>query len=102
MKIAFKIFLLLAVVGYIAYAVPRFAGQVENRTCEGISIEIIDSIPVPEGFVTEAYVRSVLSRNKLSPEGMKLKNIDLGMIENLMLEESHIERATCLLLATFF
>lgn len=95
MKIAFKIFLLLAVVVYIAYAVSRFAGQVENRTCEGISIEIIDSIPIPEGFVTEAYVRSVLSRNKLSPEGMKLKNIDLGMIENLMLEESHIERATC-------
>lgn len=95
MKIAFKIFLLLAVVGYIAYAVPNFAGQVENRTCEGISIEIIDSIPIPEGFITDEYIHSVLTRNNISPEGMKLRDIDLGKIEQLMLEESHIERATC-------
>jgi len=95
MKIAFKIFLLLAVVGYIAYAIPNFAGQVENRTCEGISIEIIDSIPIPEGFITDEYIHSVLTRNNISPEGMKLRDIDLGKIEQLMLEESHIERATC-------
>lgn len=95
MKIAFKIFLLLAVVGYIAYAVPNFAGQVENRTCEGISIEIIDSIPISEGFITDEYIHSVLTRNNISPEGMKLRDIDLGKIEQLMLEESHIERATC-------
>ena len=96
MKTAFKIILLLAVVGYIVFAIQHFSDQAENRVCEGVSIEIFDdSIPTPKGFVTEAYIRSVLTRNKISPEGMKLRDIDLGKVEQLMLEESHIERATC-------
>ena len=95
MKTAFKIFMLLAVVGYLIFAVCRFGEHAENRTCEGICVEIIDSIPIPEGFVTEAYIRSVLTRNKISPEGMKIRDINLEQIEQLMYEESHIERAIC-------
>ncbi len=93
MKTAIKIFLLLAVVGYLVVAVWKFSGQAEDRTCEGIRVEIIDSIP--DGFITDEYVRSILTRNKLSPEGMKISDVSLEQIEQLMLEESHIERATC-------
>ena len=65
MKTAFKIFLLLAVVGYLVVAIWKFGGEAEDRTCEGVRVEIIDSIP--DGFITE----------------------------QLMLEESHIESASC-------
>lgn len=93
MKIAFKIFLLLAVVGYLVFAVWKFAGEAENRICEGVTVEIIDSIP--DGFISDEYIRSVLTRNKISPEGMKIRDINLERIEQLMLEESHIESASC-------
>lgn len=93
MKTALKIFLLLAVVGYLVVAVWKFGGQAEDRTCEGVRVEIIDSIP--DGFITGEYIRSILTRNKISPEGMKICDVNLEKIEQLMLEESHIERASC-------
>ena len=93
MKTAFKIFLLLAVVGYLVFAVWKFSYKAEDRICEGVNVEIIDSIP--DGFITDEYIRSILTRNKISPEGMKISEINLEQIERLMLEESHIERASC-------
>lgn len=93
MKTAFKIFLLLAVVGYLIFAVWKFSYKAENRICEGVCVEIIDSIP--DGFITNEYIRSILTRNKISPEGMKICDINLEQIEQLMLEESHIESASC-------
>ena len=93
MKTAIKIFLLLAVVGYLVIAVWKFSGQAEDRICEGVRVEIIDSIP--DGFITDEYVRSILTRNKIAPQGMKICDVNLEQIEQLMLEESHIERASC-------
>lgn len=93
MKTAFKIFLLLAIAGYLVVAVWKFASQAEDRICEGVSVEILDSIP--DGFITDAYIRSILTRNKISPEGMRISDINLEQIEQLMLEESHIESASC-------
>ena len=93
MKTAFKIFLLLAVVAYLVIAVWKFGAQAEDRICEGVSIEIPDSIP--SDFVTADYIRSILSRNNISPEGMKISAINLEQIEGLMLDDSHIERASC-------
>ena len=93
MKTAFKIFLLLAVVGYLVFAIWKFGGEAEDRTCEGVRVEIIDSIP--DGFITADYVRSLLTKNKISPQGMKISTINLEQIEQLMLEESHIESASC-------
>ena len=93
MKIAFKIFLLLAVVGYLIFAIWKFSFKAEERVCEGVMVEINDSIT--DGFINEDYIRSILTQNKISPEGMKIKDINLEQIEQLMLEESHIERASC-------
>lgn len=93
MKTAIKIFLLLAVVGYLVMAVWKFSGQAEDRLCEGVRVEIIDSIP--DGFITAGYIRSLLTRNKISPQGMKISQVNLEQIERLLLEESHIEQASC-------
>lgn len=93
MKTAFKIFLLLAIAGYLVVAVWKFASQAEDRICEGVNVEILDSIA--DGFVTESYIRSLLTRNNISPEGMKMSEINLEQIEELMLGESHIESANC-------
>ena len=93
MKTVFKIFLLLAIAGYLVVAVWKFASQAEDRICEGVNVEILDSIA--DGFITESYIRSLLTRNNISPEGMKMSEINLEQIEELMLGESHIESANC-------
>ena len=93
MKTAFKIFLLLAIAGYLVVAVWKFASQAEDRICEGVNVEILDSIA--DGFITESFIRSLLTRNNISPEGMKMSEINLEQIEELMLGESHIESANC-------
>ena len=93
MKTAFKIFLLLAIAGYLVVAVWKFASQAEDRICEGVNVEILDSIA--DGFITESYIRSLLTRNNISPEGMRISEINLEQIEELMLGESHIESANC-------
>lgn len=93
MKTAIKIFLLLAVVSYLVVALCKFSGQAEDRVCAGVRVEIIDSIP--DGFITGNYVRSILTRNKISPEGVKINEVNLERIEQLLLEESHIEQANC-------
>ncbi|MCH5168396.1 MAG: cell division protein FtsQ [Prevotellaceae bacterium] len=93
MKIVFKIFLLLAVVVYLVVAVLKFGAQAEDRICEGLYIEIPDSIP--SDFVTEDYIRSILTANHISPEGMKISAINLEQIEKLILDDSHIEHASC-------
>ena len=93
MKTAFKIFMLLAVVVYLVVAIRWFSDQAENRICEGVSVEIIDTIQ--EGFITDEYIRSILTKNKISPKGMKIRDINLEQIEQLMFKESHIERASC-------
>ena len=93
MKTAFKIFLLLAIAGYLVVAVWKFASQAEDRICEGVNVEILDSIA--DGFITESFIRSLLTRNNISPEGMKMSEINLEQIEELMLGESHIESASC-------
>lgn len=93
MKTAFKIFMLLAVVAYLAYAILGLSDPAEDRICKGVNIEIIDTIQ--EGFITDDYIRSILTNNKISPEGMKIRDINLEQIEQLMLNESHIERASC-------
>lgn len=93
MKTAFKIFLLLAIAGYLVVAVWKFASQAEDRICEGVNVEILDSIA--DGFITESFIRSLLTRNNISPEGMRISEINLEQIEEVMLGESHIESANC-------
>ena len=44
MKTVLKLLLLVAVLGYLVIAVWRFGGQAEERICEGIRVEIIDSM----------------------------------------------------------
>lgn len=93
MKTAIKILLLLSVVGYLVVALWKFSDKAEDRICEGVRVEITDSIP--DGFITPDYIRSLLTRNNISPEGMKISEVNLEQIEQLLHEESHIESSSC-------
>lgn len=93
MKTAFKILLLLLVVGYLVFAVAKFGRQAEDMTCEGVLIEMPDSIV--GDFVTEDHIRGILRTNDISPEGQKISAINLEQIEELMLADTHIQEASC-------
>lgn len=93
MKTAIKIFLLTAVVGYLIFAVVRFGRQTEDRICEGITIELPDNNL--GDLVNESYIRAILMRNSISPEGQKIGAINLEQIEEIICADSHIDSASC-------
>lgn len=93
MKTVFKIFLLLAVTGYLIFAIVKFAQPAEDHVCEALDIEITDSLS--DDFVTEDYVNSILAKNNIFVEGQRISQINLEEIETLMQEDAYIEEATC-------
>ena len=93
MKTLLKIVLLLGVAAYLVLAIWMFGADSDDRICEGVTIELPDDADC--GFVDADYVRSILRRHKVSPEGMKIRSISLEQIEEMMLADAHIEHALC-------
>ena len=94
MKTALKLFLLVAICGYLVFALTKLARPAEELTCKAIDISISDSLS-PVRFVTEEYVYGILSQNKVYAEGQKLSNIHLDEIEQILTEDPYIRTASC-------
>lgn len=93
MKTVIKILLLLGVVGYLAFAIVELAKPTEEATCCGVEVIFTDSIQAD--FVQEGDIMNILTKNKVSPEGQQLSQIDISAIENLLRENPYICEALC-------
>lgn len=93
MKTILKILLLLAVAGYLVFAVVKFARPAEDQTCEALDIYITDTLTTD--FVNTDYVHSILSKNKVYVEGQLLKQINIHELEQMLTEDPYIDTATC-------
>ncbi len=93
MKVALKIILLLAVAGYLIFALVKFARPSDERVCLAVDIEIEDSL---EGdFVTSNYIYNILTQHKISAEGQKISQVNIGKIEEILEKDPYIATATC-------
>ena len=93
MKIAIKVILLLLVAGYLVFAIVQFSQRTEERICEGVDIQITDS--VEGGFVTTDYIHNILTKNKIFAEGQKLSSIDIQGLEEILQKDPYIDSARC-------
>lgn len=93
MKTVIKTFLLIGVVGYLIFAVCKFSGQAEERTCEGVVVEVSDNSL--NEMMGEDYIRRILRSNNISPEGNKISSINLQQIEKLIRADTHVDSASC-------
>ena len=98
MKIIIKVLLLISAVGYITFAIMRLSQPAGDVVCNEINIVISDSIE--QSYLRENYVRDLMQKNKISPEGQKISQIDMPGIETALRDDAYISDAKCFHTAT--
>ena len=93
MKIVLKAILLLAIVAYLVWAVVQYARPTEKQVCAGVKVSVRDSSA--STVVSEEYVRAILGRKHISPQGMCLTDISLRSLDSLVAADPYVGSASC-------
>ena len=91
-KIFILLFLLLIIV-YLIIAVTTFNAKPEEQTCEGMELVINDSIDY--GFITKKEVLRLLTKEKISPIGKKMNEINTRQLEDALKKHPLIGEVEC-------
>lgn len=91
-KIFILLFLMLITV-YLVIAVTTFNAKPEEQTCEGMELVINDSIDY--GFITPKEVLRVLTKEKISPIGKKMGEINTRQLEDALKQHPLIGEVEC-------
>ena len=91
-KIFILLFLMLIIV-YLIIAVTTFNAKPEEQTCEGMELVINDSIDY--GFITPKEVLRVLTKEKISPIGKKMGEINTRQLEDALKQHPLIGEVEC-------
>ena len=91
-KIFILLFLMLITV-YLVIAVTTFNAKPEEQTCEGMELVINDSIDY--GFITPKEVLRVLTKEKISPIGKKMGEINTRLLEDALKQHPLIGEVEC-------
>ena len=78
----FILLFLLLIIVYLVIAVTTFNAKPEEQTCEGMELVINDSIDY--GFITPKEVLRVLTKEKISPIGKKMGEINTRQLEDAL------------------
>lgn len=92
-KTLLKTLLLLAVLGYLVFALIKISRPTDEMVCTGVEYILTDSSDM--SLVNKDIVDGILTRNKISPKGKTLADIDIDEIEHKLSQASHIDTAQC-------
>ena len=93
MKTAIKILMLTAVAGYLIFAVATLSHSNDDKICSGIKIVLNDTTRAC--YMTEDYVRDIITQHKIYPEGQKLSQINLNDIETAVKTSPYVDSVLC-------
>lgn len=93
MKVFLRILLLLSLVVYLVFAVTKLNDPVDTQTCSAVNVVVEDSAKA--AFITSQEIRDILTKAKKYPEGEKLSSIDCLAMEQVLLKNPFIDKATC-------
>ena len=91
-KIFILLFLLL-IATYLVIAVTTFNAKPDKQTCEGMELVINDSIDY--GFITEKEILRLLTKEKLSPIGKDMDEINTRLLEDALKKHPLIGEVQC-------
>lgn len=99
MKTAFKIFLILAVAAALVVSFSGiFKHDAEDMICTGMELEVEDSLSL--GLIDKDEVLDIMKKEKISFEGKKISDINIGQIEQRISESEYIDTVTCAISAS--
>ena len=93
MRKIFPIVVLTLLVGYIAFASVAFCHSPEGQLCEGVKLEISDSLKT--GFMTSRDIISTLAKKGLDPTGKPLDEVSLSAMESALEASQLIASCEC-------
>ncbi len=88
-----KYAMLLAIVGYLGFALAKMVRPAKELVCTGVVVELqADSTTC---LVDSDNVLALLARNKISPKGKSFSQIDMSQISRLLTESPQLDTAWC-------
>lgn len=93
MKTTFKLFLLVAILVYLAFAFLDFSRQGDHTVCKEVRVTIADSSHA--GFITPDEALRILRNAGQYPVGRRMSRIEGNAIEKALKRNSFIESASC-------
>ena len=92
-KKTFILLFLLLIAVYLIIAVTTFNAKPEKQTCEGMELVINDSIDY--GFITQKEILRLLTKEKISPIGKKMEEINTRQMEDVLKKHPLIGEVEC-------
>ena len=92
-KKTFILLFLLLIAVYLIIAVTTFNAKPEKQTCEGMELVINDSIDY--GFITQKEILRLLTKEKISPIGKKMEEINTRLMEDVLKKHPLIGEVEC-------
>lgn len=92
-SLLFKLLLLVGLVAYLGYAFLFVMKKGTGERCTGINVLIADSMKA--GFVTKDDVIKKLEAAHLNPKGLLMDSIQGHAIEQKLIKEPFIQKASC-------
>ena len=92
-KKTFILLFLLLIAVYLIIAVTTFNAKPEKQTCEGMELVINDSIDY--GFITQKEILRILTKEKISPIGKKMEEINTRQMEDVLKKHPLIGEVEC-------
>ena len=92
-KKTFILLFLLLIAVYLIIAVTTFNAKPEKQTCESMELVINDSIDY--GFITQKEILRLLTKEKISPIGKKMEEINTRQMEDVLKKHPLIGEVEC-------
>ncbi len=92
-KTLFKVLLLVAVVGYLVFALIKVSRTPGEIVCTGVEYSFSDT--VGQRLVDEASLEKLLGQHKISPKGKSLEEVDVRQIEQSLMKSPYVDTVTC-------
>jgi cell division protein FtsQ len=92
-KKVFILLFLLLIATYLVIAVTTFNAKPDKQTCEGMELVINDSIDY--GFITEKEILRLLTKEKLSPIGKNMDEINTRLLEDALKKHPLVGEVQC-------
>ena len=93
MKKVLSTILLIALVGYVAFAAITLSHRAEGELCQGIRLEIQDSLKT--GYMSTSDIAALLAKQGLDPTGKPLDAISLQAMEEALKTSPLIASCEC-------
>lgn len=93
MKIAIKAILLIAVLGYIIFAISTMSSDQSDRICKGYEVILEES--ENGNSISKSHIENIVTKTNCSIEGVAINNIDAHQIESRILESPYVDSVVC-------